>query len=71
MAAWNELPDDTAGPAIGPPGVAISVPDTGFLGTLCQLHSSGAANVWRPGNGVNSGVSKSGDYSNFTATTYL
>ncbi len=34
MAVWNELPDDTAAPASGAPGVAISVPATGFLGTL-------------------------------------
>jgi hypothetical protein len=66
MAAWNELPDDTAGPAIGPPGVAISVPATDFLGTHCQIPSSGAASG-APRERQNLGDSKSGDYSNFIA----
>ncbi|XQM38579.1 hypothetical protein DFLDMN_005463 [Cupriavidus sp. H19C3] len=33
-AVWNELPDDAAGPATGPPVDAMSVPATDFLGTL-------------------------------------
>jgi hypothetical protein len=79
MAVWNELPEDTAGPASGPPGVAISVPATDFLGTLgfgrsgwqsplrqCVHGRSGC-----PGDGMDSGFLKSGDYSNFTDSTNL
>jgi hypothetical protein len=53
-AVWNELPDDAAGPVMGPPGVAMSVPATDFLGTLMGLPQG---RRW---------IFESGDYSNFT-----